>query len=103
MSPDNRKTPSRAVHLAIIVALAAAAATPLAAGPAAKRPLSLDDLARIRGVGGEQMCQALKSLGVPTELVVYTGRFHGIATPNCVRDRYERCLAWFDRYLKAKG
>ncbi|HYA48907.1 MAG TPA: S9 family peptidase [Burkholderiales bacterium] len=52
-------------------------------------------------IGGEQMYQALKSLGVPTELVVYPGQFHGLTTPSYVRDRYERYLAWYDRYLKA--
>ncbi len=28
-------------------------------------------------IGGEQMYQALRSLGVPTEPVVYPGQFHG--------------------------
>jgi len=32
-------------------------------------------------VGGEQMYQALRSLGVPTQLVVYPGQFHGITRP----------------------
>jgi dipeptidyl aminopeptidase/acylaminoacyl peptidase len=51
-------------------------------------------------VGGEQMYQALKSLKVPTELVIYPGQFHGITTPSYVRDRYQRYLAWYDKYLK---
>ncbi|HEX2695728.1 MAG TPA: prolyl oligopeptidase family serine peptidase, partial [Acidobacteriota bacterium] len=51
-------------------------------------------------VGGEQMYQALKSLGVETQLVIYPGQFHGITTPSYVRDRYERYLAWYDKYLK---
>jgi dipeptidyl aminopeptidase/acylaminoacyl peptidase len=51
-------------------------------------------------IGGEQMYQALKSLGVDTELVIYPGQFHGITTPSYVRDRYERYLAWYDRFLK---
>jgi dipeptidyl aminopeptidase/acylaminoacyl peptidase len=51
-------------------------------------------------VGGEQMYQALKSLGVATQLVIYPGQFHGITTPSYVRDRYERYLAWYGRYLK---
>jgi len=50
--------------------------------------------------GGEQMYQALKSLGVPTELVVYPGQFHGFTRPSYIRDRYERWLAWWDKYLK---
>ena len=51
-------------------------------------------------IGGEQMYQALKSLGVETQLVVYPGEFHGIRTPSYVRDRYERYLAWYARFLK---
>ena len=50
--------------------------------------------------GGEQMYQALRSLGVPTELVVYPGQFHGFTRPSFIRDRYERYLAWYDKYLK---
>ena len=50
-------------------------------------------------IGGEQMYQALKSLGVATQLVVYPGQFHGITMPSYVRDRYERYLAWYDKYL----
>ncbi len=52
-------------------------------------------------LGGEQMYQALRSLGVPTELVVYPGQFHGFTRPSYIRDRYERWLAWWDKYLKA--
>ena len=51
-------------------------------------------------VGGEQMYQALKSLGVETQLVVYPGQYHGITMPSYVRDRYERYLAWYDKFLK---
>ena len=54
--------------------------------------------------GGEQMYQALKSLGVDTQLVIYPGQFHGLTLPSFVRDRLERYVAWYDRYLKpAKG
>jgi len=51
-------------------------------------------------LGGEQMYEALKSLGRPTELVVYPGQFHGFTRPSFIRDRYERWLAWWDKYLK---
>lgn len=53
-------------------------------------------------LGGEQMYEALKSLGRPTELVVYPGQFHGFTRPSFIRDRYERWLAWWDNYLKAE-
>jgi dipeptidyl aminopeptidase/acylaminoacyl peptidase len=51
-------------------------------------------------VGGEQMYQALKSQGIDTQLIVYPGQFHGITMPSYQRDRLERYLAWFDKYLK---
>jgi dipeptidyl aminopeptidase/acylaminoacyl peptidase len=51
-------------------------------------------------LGGEQMYQALRSLGRPAELVVYPGQFHGFTRPSYIRDRYERWLAWWDKYLK---
>jgi len=52
-------------------------------------------------LGGEQMYEALKSLGRPTELVVYPGQFHGFTRPSFIRDRYERWLGWWDKYLKS--
>ncbi len=51
--------------------------------------------------GGEQMYQALKSLGIPTELVVYPDQFHGFTRPSYIRDRYERWLAWLEKYTKS--
>ncbi len=50
--------------------------------------------------GSQQMYQALKSLGVDTQLVIYPNEFHGITRPSYVRDRYERYLTWYDKYLK---
>ena len=51
--------------------------------------------------GSQQMYQALRSLGVDTQLVIYPNEFHGIQRPSYVRDRYERYLAWYDKYLKS--
>jgi len=53
--------------------------------------------------GGEQMYQALRSLDVPTELVIYPGQFHGFTRPSFIRDRYERYFAWYDKYLMPKA
>jgi dipeptidyl aminopeptidase/acylaminoacyl peptidase len=53
--------------------------------------------------GSEQMYQALKSKGVDTQLVVYPGQYHGITMPSYVRDRMERRLAWYNKYLKPAG
>lgn len=50
--------------------------------------------------GSEQMYQALRSLGVDTQLIIYPNSFHGISLPTYVRDRYERYLAWYDKYIK---
>jgi dipeptidyl aminopeptidase/acylaminoacyl peptidase len=50
--------------------------------------------------GGEQMYQALRSLGVPTQLVIYPGENHTLTVPSYVRDRLHRYLEWYDRYLK---
>jgi dipeptidyl aminopeptidase/acylaminoacyl peptidase len=50
--------------------------------------------------GGEQMYQALKSLGVDTELVLYPNQHHGITMPSYARDRLSRYVAWFDKYVK---
>jgi dipeptidyl aminopeptidase/acylaminoacyl peptidase len=52
-------------------------------------------------IGGEQMYQALRTLGVPTELVVYPGEHHTLERPSFLIDRYQRYLDWMDRYLKA--
>jgi dipeptidyl aminopeptidase/acylaminoacyl peptidase len=52
--------------------------------------------------GGQQMYQALRSLGIDSQLVIYPNEFHGITRPSYVRDRYERYLAWYDRYINGK-
>ncbi len=52
-------------------------------------------------VGGEQMYQALRSLGVETQLVIYPNQFHGITIPSYKVDRLQRYLDWYDKYLKA--
>ena len=51
-------------------------------------------------IGGEQMYQALRSLGVPTELIVYPNQHHGLSLPSFNYDRLTRYLAWYDKYLK---
>jgi dipeptidyl aminopeptidase/acylaminoacyl peptidase len=50
--------------------------------------------------GAEQMYQALRSLDIPTQLVIYPGQFHGITKPSYQVDRFERYLKWFGKYLK---
>ena len=51
--------------------------------------------------GGEQMYQALRTLGIPTELVVYPGEYHVLTRPSFLVDRSARYLAWMEKYLGA--
>jgi dipeptidyl aminopeptidase/acylaminoacyl peptidase len=50
--------------------------------------------------GGQQMYQALRSLGIDTQLIIYPNETHGIQRPSYQRDRMERYLAWYNKYLK---
>jgi dipeptidyl aminopeptidase/acylaminoacyl peptidase len=49
--------------------------------------------------GGEQMYQALRSLGVDTKLIIYPGETHGISRPSFQRDRMQRNIDWYNKYL----
>ena len=50
--------------------------------------------------GSEQMYFALRTLRVPAELVVYPGEFHVFTRPSFLKDRAERYIAWYAKYLK---
>lgn len=50
-------------------------------------------------VGGEQMYLALRTLGVPAQLIVYPGEYHTLTRPSFLKDRMERLTAWFGQYL----
>jgi dipeptidyl aminopeptidase/acylaminoacyl peptidase len=50
--------------------------------------------------GSQQMYQALKTLGIDTQLVIYPNEFHGIQRPSYQKDRLERYLAWYEKYVK---
>jgi dipeptidyl aminopeptidase/acylaminoacyl peptidase len=51
-------------------------------------------------LNSEQLYQALRKLGRTTQLVVYPGQHHGIRIPSFQKDRYERYLAWYEKYVK---
>jgi tetratricopeptide (TPR) repeat protein len=52
-------------------------------------------------LNSEQLYQALRRVGrVDTELVVYPDQWHSIETPSYRKDRWERYLAWYDRFLR---
>ena len=50
--------------------------------------------------GGEQMYQALKSQGIDTQLVIYPGQFHSLTMPSYERDRLQRYIDWYNKYLQ---
>jgi dipeptidyl aminopeptidase/acylaminoacyl peptidase len=51
-------------------------------------------------LNSEQLFQALRRLGRTTELVIYPGQSHSIVRPSYQKDRYERYIAWYDKYVK---
>ena len=53
-------------------------------------------------IGSEQMYQALRSLNVPTELIRYPGEWHAVTVPSYLRDRMQRHLDWYGRYLLSR-
>jgi dipeptidyl aminopeptidase/acylaminoacyl peptidase len=53
-------------------------------------------------LGGQQLYQGLKRLGRETELIVYPGETHAIRRPSFQKDRFDRYIAWYEKYLKPK-
>jgi dipeptidyl aminopeptidase/acylaminoacyl peptidase len=51
-------------------------------------------------IHSEQMYMALRSLGIPTELVIYPGQYHGLSIPSYLEDRMARYIDWYDAHLK---
>jgi dipeptidyl aminopeptidase/acylaminoacyl peptidase len=54
----------------------------------------------VPALNSEQMYQALRSRGVDTKLIIYPGQFHGIRRPSFLRDRAQRYLDWYAKYLR---
>ncbi len=52
-------------------------------------------------LNSEQMYQALRSLGVDTQLVIYPDQYHGLTKPSYLRERMQRYLDWHGKYLQA--
>ncbi len=50
-------------------------------------------------INSEQMYQALSSLGVETQLVIYPGQHHGLKKPSHEVDRMQRFIDWYAKYL----
>ena len=53
--------------------------------------------------GGEQMYEALRTLGVPARLVVYPGQHHVFTRPSFLKDLAERMSAWIDRFIAVRA
>ena len=51
-------------------------------------------------IGAEQMYQAFKSVGIPTELILYPNQHHGIKVPSYIVHRYNSHINWLATYLK---
>ena len=56
--------------------------------------------AEVPAAQGYEFWHALKTLGVPTQLVIYPDEGHGFFGEESKKDRVFRVLGWFDRFLK---
>ena len=57
----------------------------------------------VPAIGSEQMYQALRIQGIPTELIVYPNMYHSISLPSYQVDRFTRYYDWFGKYLNGLG
>jgi dipeptidyl aminopeptidase/acylaminoacyl peptidase len=48
----------------------------------------------------QEFWHALKSMNVPTAVMIYPGEGHGLRDPEHIADALQRTLDWFDRYLR---
>jgi dipeptidyl aminopeptidase/acylaminoacyl peptidase len=51
----------------------------------------------------QEFFRALKTLKVPSKLVVYPGEGHGVTQPDHQRDVLRRCVGWYDEYLRPRS
>lgn len=50
-------------------------------------------------IGAEQMYQAFKSTGIPTELIIYPNQHHGVRVPSYIIHRHYKHINWYKKYL----
>lgn len=50
-------------------------------------------------IGAEQMYQAFKSEGIPTQLIIYPNQNHGISVPSYIIHRFNAHINWFKKYM----
>jgi dipeptidyl aminopeptidase/acylaminoacyl peptidase len=48
----------------------------------------------------QEFWHAMKSMNVPTSVMIYPGEGHGLRDPEHLADALQRTIAWFDKYLK---
>lgn len=48
-----------------------------------------------------QMYQAVRGIGVETQLIIYPGQFHALGVPSYLRDRLQRQIGWYRKHLMA--
>jgi dipeptidyl aminopeptidase/acylaminoacyl peptidase len=51
-------------------------------------------------IGAEQMYQAFKSEGIPTQLIIYPNQHHGISVPSYIIHRFNAHINWFKKYIR---
>ena len=54
-------------------------------------------------LNSEQMYQAVRRLGLETELVIYPDESHSLRRPSFIRHRFERSIAWYDQHLRPEA
>lgn len=62
-----------------------------------------EDDPRVPVTQGEELYRAIKSLGVETQMVVYTGEGHFISQRKNQIDMLERVVDWFDSHLSSRN
>lgn len=50
-------------------------------------------------IGAEQMYQAFKSTGIPTELVIYPNQHHGVRVPSYIVHRHQKHIDWYRKFM----
>ncbi len=51
---------------------------------------------------GQELFNALRKQGVPTQMVIYPRQPHGIGEPRLRVDRSKRVVQWFERWILEK-
>lgn len=48
----------------------------------------------------QEFWHAMKSVGVPTAIMIYPGEGHALRDPVNTQDSVQRSLAWFEKYMR---